>query len=110
MPQANLARRRPSSRTPPVINLAEEEDIEDYGPGGYLNVKVGDDFVSPNRRHPYITIRKLGCILCLSLFALSLSSHIFLHRRWGHFSTVWLVLNQESAINYASENCTVLTF
>ncbi|KAF8480655.1 kinase-like domain-containing protein [Gautieria morchelliformis] len=57
-----------------IINLAEEEDVEDYGPGGYLNVKVDDDFVSPNRRSPYRAIRKLG---------------------WGHFSTVWLVLSHD---------------
>jgi serine/threonine-protein kinase SRPK3 len=64
MPKAILTQHRSSSRNnPPLINLAEEEDVEDYGPGGYLNVKVGDDFVSPNRRHPYITVRKLGCIL-----------------------------------------------
>jgi hypothetical protein len=55
---------RSSSRNDPhIINIAEEEDIEDYGPGGYLNVKVDDEFVSPNRRAPYKAIRKLGCAL-----------------------------------------------
>lgn len=43
----------------------DEEDLEDYGKGGYHPVHVGDTF-SDNR---YLIVRKLG---------------------WGHFSTVWL--------------------
>ncbi|KAJ7049702.1 kinase-like domain-containing protein [Mycena amicta] len=43
----------------------DEEDWEDYKPGGYHPVKIGDTF-SDNR---YVVVRKLG---------------------WGHFSTVWL--------------------
>ena len=43
----------------------DEEDLEDYRPGGYHPVSIGDDF-SAGR---YVIVRKLG---------------------WGHFSTVWL--------------------
>ncbi|ORY74140.1 kinase-like domain-containing protein [Protomyces lactucae-debilis] len=43
----------------------EEEDFEDYCPGGYHPVKLGEAF----KEGRYITTRKLG---------------------WGHFSTVWL--------------------
>ena len=64
MPKNTLARPRSSSRNnPPIVNIADEEDVGDYGPGGYLNVKVGDEFVSPNRRAPYVAVRKLGCVL-----------------------------------------------
>ncbi|WVR07352.1 hypothetical protein IAU60_004393 [Kwoniella sp. DSM 27419] len=43
----------------------DEEDLEDYRPGGYHPVNIGDEF-SEGR---YVIVRKLG---------------------WGHFSTVWL--------------------
>ncbi|KAJ7097588.1 kinase-like domain-containing protein [Mycena epipterygia] len=43
----------------------EEEDWQEYKPGGYHPVSIGDSF-SNNR---YVVVRKLG---------------------WGHFSTVWL--------------------
>ncbi|OCF57436.1 CMGC/SRPK protein kinase [Kwoniella mangroviensis CBS 10435] len=43
----------------------DEEDLEDYRPGGYHPVNIGDEF--NNGR--YMIVRKLG---------------------WGHFSTVWL--------------------
>ena len=43
----------------------DEEDLEDYRPGGYHPVNIGDEF--SNGR--YVIVRKLG---------------------WGHFSTVWL--------------------
>ncbi|CAG7852501.1 Protein kinase dsk1; AltName: Full=Dis1-suppressing protein kinase [Serendipita indica DSM 11827] len=46
-------------------DLSEEEDWEDYVPGGYHPVHIGDKF-SDGR---YVVVRKLG---------------------WGHFSTVWL--------------------
>lgn len=46
-------------------DLSEEEDWEDYVPGGYHPVHIGDTF-SDGR---YVVVRKLG---------------------WGHFSTVWL--------------------
>lgn len=43
----------------------DEEDLEDYRPGGYHPVSIGDDFNGGR----YVIVRKLG---------------------WGHFSTVWL--------------------
>ena len=43
----------------------DEEDLEDYRPGGYHPVNIGDDF----KVGRYVVVRKLG---------------------WGHFSTVWL--------------------
>ncbi|KAJ6629478.1 kinase-like domain-containing protein [Mycena sp. CBHHK59/15] len=48
-----------------MSDAEDEEDWEDYKPGGYHPVKIGDSF-SDNR---YVVVRKLG---------------------WGHFSTVWL--------------------
>ncbi|KAJ7162087.1 kinase-like protein [Mycena filopes] len=48
-----------------MSDAEDEEDWEDYKPGGYHPVKIGDAF-SDNR---YVVVRKLG---------------------WGHFSTVWL--------------------
>ncbi|KAJ7121341.1 kinase-like domain-containing protein [Mycena crocata] len=48
-----------------MSDAEDEEDWEDYKPGGYHPVKIGDPF-SDNR---YVVVRKLG---------------------WGHFSTVWL--------------------
>ncbi|PWN53568.1 kinase-like protein [Violaceomyces palustris] len=47
------------------VMTEDEEDLEDYGKGGYHPVHVGDTF-SEGR---YLIVRKLG---------------------WGHFSTVWL--------------------
>ncbi|KAF8592070.1 kinase-like protein [Ramaria rubella] len=76
MPKAShdLRRSLSRSRPTPTSSLENEEDVEDYTPGGYLNVKIGDEFVSPNRSAPYVAVRKLG---------------------WGHFSTVWLVENAD---------------
>jgi serine/threonine-protein kinase SRPK3 len=48
----------------------DEEDLEDYRPGGYHPVSIGDEF--NNSR--YVVVRKLG---------------------WGHFSTVWLARDNE---------------
>ncbi|KAG8861861.1 serine/threonine protein kinase, CMGC group [Serendipita sp. 411] len=50
--------------------LDEEEDWEDYKPGGYHPVHIGDEF-SDGR---YVVVRKLG---------------------WGHFSTVWLARDKK---------------
>lgn len=47
------------------VMTEDEEDWEDYVPGGYHPVHIGDAF-SNGRYH---VVRKLG---------------------WGHFSTVWL--------------------
>nr|GAT46892.1 kinase-like protein [Mycena chlorophos] len=56
----------PDSPSSDMLSDAEdEEDWEDYKPGGYHPVKIGDTF-SEGR---YTVVRKLG---------------------WGHFSTVWL--------------------
>jgi serine/threonine-protein kinase SRPK3 len=47
------------------VMTEDEEDLEDYRPGGYHPVSIGDDFNGGR----YVIVRKLG---------------------WGHFSTVWL--------------------
>lgn len=47
------------------VMTEEEEDLEDYRPGGYHPVNIGDEFNGGR----YMIVRKLG---------------------WGHFSTVWL--------------------
>lgn len=54
----------PSSVATSVLT-EDEEDLEDYRPGGYHPINIGDEF--SNGR--YMIVRKLG---------------------WGHFSTVWL--------------------
>ncbi|KAI8887252.1 hypothetical protein K501DRAFT_175919, partial [Backusella circina FSU 941] len=48
----------------------EEEDRKDYCRGGYHPVQAGEKY----KNGQYTVIRKLG---------------------WGHFSTVWLVRDQE---------------
>jgi len=48
----------------------DEEDLEDYRPGGYHPVSIGDEFNSSR----YVVVRKLG---------------------WGHFSTVWLARDNQ---------------
>ncbi|KIY51324.1 kinase-like protein [Fistulina hepatica ATCC 64428] len=48
----------------------DEESPADYNSGGYLQVRVGDEF----KNGRYRVVRKLG---------------------WGHFSTVWLVKDRE---------------
>lgn len=47
------------------VMTEDEEDLEDYRPGGYHPVNIGDSFKDGR----YDVVRKLG---------------------WGHFSTVWL--------------------
>lgn len=54
----------PSSVATSVLT-EDEEDLEDYRPGGYHPINIGDEFSSGR----YLIVRKLG---------------------WGHFSTVWL--------------------
>ncbi|WVQ82070.1 hypothetical protein IAT38_004198 [Cryptococcus sp. DSM 104549] len=49
----------------------DEEDLEDYRPGGYHPVNIGDEFNGGR----YMIVRKLG---------------------WGHFSTVWLARDNQS--------------
>lgn len=50
-----------------------EECVSEYRIGGYHPVKIGDQYVSGNSR--YQVLRKLG---------------------WGHFSTVWLCIDNNS--------------
>lgn len=52
------------------VMTEEEEDLEDYRPGGYHPVNIGDDFNGGR----YMIVRKLG---------------------WGHFSTVWLARDNQ---------------
>ncbi|RXK38133.1 CMGC/SRPK protein kinase [Tremella mesenterica] len=59
-----------ASQTTSVLT-EDEEDLEDYRPGGYHPVSIGDEF--SNGR--YMIVRKLG---------------------WGHFSTVWLARDKNS--------------
>ncbi|KAL7423508.1 hypothetical protein Q5752_001088 [Cryptotrichosporon argae] len=54
----------------------DEEDLEDYRPGGYHPVSLGDEF--NNGR--YTIVRKLG---------------------WGHFSTVWLARDRTTSRHVA---------
>lgn len=54
----------PSSVATSVLT-EDEEDLEDYRPGGYHPINIGDSFNNDR----YVIVRKLG---------------------WGHFSTVWL--------------------
>ena len=54
-----------ASSAQPSVLTEDEEDLEDYRPGGYHPVHIGDAFKDSR----YVIVRKLG---------------------WGHFSTVWL--------------------
>lgn len=54
-----------SSSVATSVLTEDEEDLEDYRPGGYHPINIGDEFNSGR----YLIVRKLG---------------------WGHFSTVWL--------------------
>lgn len=51
-------------------NLADEEDLEDYVPGGYHPCYIGENY----KNGKYTLVRKLG---------------------WGHFSTVWLAKDND---------------
>ncbi|KAF7726972.1 serine/threonine protein kinase, CMGC group [Apophysomyces ossiformis] len=53
-----------------------EEDVKDYCKGGYHPVQIGEKF----KDGKYVVLRKLG---------------------WGHFSTVWLVRDQDVGKHYA---------
>ncbi|BEI79913.1 hypothetical protein CcaverHIS002_0104420 [Cutaneotrichosporon cavernicola] len=63
--QPSSAQPSTSSSVATSVQTEDEEDLEDYRPGGYHPINIGDDF--NNGR--YVIVRKLG---------------------WGHFSTVWL--------------------
>ena len=54
----------------PKTNLAEEEDLNDYVPGGYHTCFIGENY----KNGKYTLVRKLG---------------------WGHFSTVWLARDND---------------
>ena len=62
----------------------EQEDIKDYCKGGYHPVRIGDVY---NGR--YHVVRKLG---------------------WGHFSTVWLCLDQKWEFENVFEDTEVYSF
>jgi hypothetical protein len=65
-PQASTSASKSLSTSQATSVMTEdEEDLEDYRPGGYHPVSIGDTF----NHDRYIVVRKLG---------------------WGHFSTVWL--------------------
>lgn len=55
---------------PDPTNLAEEEDLKDYAPGGYHPCYIGETY----KNEKYTLVRKLG---------------------WGHFSTVWLARDND---------------
>lgn len=57
-----------SGKSSSVVYESEEESSKDYRPGGYHPVHLGDLFLDR-----YVIVQKLG---------------------WGHFSTVWLCLDQ----------------
>ncbi|GFH28583.1 serine/threonine-protein kinase SRPK, partial [Haematococcus lacustris] len=74
---------------------SEDEGIEDYKKGGYHPVNIGETYHAGK----YTVLRKLG---------------------WGHFSTVWLVINnvdggygamkvQKSAKHYTEAACDEIT-
>lgn len=63
---------------PPPVDIGNEEAVEDYKPGGYHPIRLGDGLgeAMDYRGHytwRYYIVRKLG---------------------WGHFSTVWLVKDE----------------
>ncbi|KAL1407347.1 hypothetical protein Q8F55_006769 [Vanrija albida] len=65
----------PSSVATSVLT-EDEEDLEDYRPGGYHPINIGDEFNSGR----YLIVRKLG---------------------WGHFSTVWLARDNNTSRHVA---------
>lgn len=67
--QPSAASTAPSSVATSVVT-EDEEDLEDYRPGGYHPINIGDDFNGGR----YVIVRKLG---------------------WGHFSTVWLARDNQ---------------
>jgi len=58
-----------SGKSSSVVYESEEESAKDYRAGGYHPVRLGDLFLDR-----YVIVQKLG---------------------WGHFSTVWLCLDQK---------------
>jgi len=68
----------------PTTLPKDEESPADYNSGGYLPVKLRDSFKDGR----YVVIRKLGYGFPAPLIA-SLLDHS--SSSWGHFSTVWLV-------------------
>ncbi|KAL6453479.1 LOW QUALITY PROTEIN: spk-1 Serine/threonine-protein kinase spk-1 [Candida maltosa Xu316] len=58
------------------VNPADEEDLEDYVPGGYHPCYIGETY----KNGRYVLVRKLG---------------------WGHFSTVWLAKDNDKNCHVA---------
>ncbi|ORX38691.1 kinase-like domain-containing protein [Kockovaella imperatae] len=58
------------------VMTEDEEDLEDYRPGGYHPINIGDEF----NLGRYVVVRKLG---------------------WGHFSTVWLARDNTTSRHVA---------
>ena len=58
------------------MNPADEEDLKDYGPGGYHPCYIGEEY----KNGKYTLVRKLG---------------------WGHFSTVWLARDNDKQCHVA---------
>jgi hypothetical protein len=76
-------------------SLKDEESPADYNAGGYLPLKVGDTF----KQGRYRVLRKLGCVFEHRPKVIARNNHTI--RRWGHFSTVWLVKDEQ----YANIDC-----
>mmetsp|Transcript_19763 Transcript_19763/g.26813 ORF Transcript_19763/g.26813 Transcript_19763/m.26813 type:complete len:766 (-) Transcript_19763:394-2691(-) len=64
-------------------DASDHEDSEDYRPGGYHPITVGDEF----HDHKYQVVKKLG---------------------WGHFSTVWMVRTKPLSREEPSDKTHVL--
>ena len=83
----------------PDVESKDEESAADYNQGGYLAVKLRDTF----KNGRYVVQRKLGYVSLLHFsqpFPRSDSpsfSFFFLQSSWGHFSTVWLIKDNEYA-------------
>lgn len=77
----------------PEVESKDEESAADYNPGGYLYIKLNDTFKDGR----YVVLRKLGCVASISVlpshWSCADASSPF--TSWGHFSTVWLVKDQE---------------
>jgi serine/threonine-protein kinase SRPK3 len=67
-------------------SLKDEESAAEYRKGGYLPVTVGDRFAKDR----YAVVRKLGYDQTSFL-----TPRLTVLTSWGHFSTVWLVKDEQ---------------